>query len=269
MVTDPTKTLVIRQRAAREIDRRFSKLRRFVRDSIFVGKLINNVVSPRQYEFIRDQDKVAEFNRWFQIEIDREILGIAEGTIEPKDHWLNVHVGQGYERGAKKARIIAERGIKSLVGIPDYHPFANPAHLERGELIFARVFNDMKGLTDTMKGQMSRVLSNGIINGENPRVVAKAMVERIDSVGIVRAKLIARTEIVESHNQAHILEGNLIAKETGVKEQYKWIASLDSRVRDKHADWHDKVYSASEVSNMIGEPNCRCSVSLYIDIKNL
>lgn len=267
--SDPTKTLVIRNRATREIDRRFSKIRRFVRESIFVGKLVTNVVSPRQYEFIRDKDKIAEFNRWLQVEIDKEILGIANGTIEPKNHWLNVHVGQGYERGAKKTRVLAERGIKSLVVIPDYHPFANPAHIDRAEFLFTRVFNDMKGLTDTMKSQMNRVLSNGMIQGLNPKTVAKDMVGRIDSIGIVRAKLIARTEIVEAHNQASILEGNLIAKETGIKEQYKWLTSLDGRERDKHRAWHNKVYTPNDVSNMIGEPNCRCSVSLYIDIKNL
>jgi len=266
---DPTKTLVIRNRAAREIDVRFNRLKKFVRDSIFVGGLVTNVVSPRQYEFLRDTEKIKEFNRWLQIEIDKEILGIAEGSIQPENYWLNVHVGQGYERGARKARIIAERGIKSLVGIPDYSPFANVAHIDRAELLYTRVFNDMKGLTDTMKGQMNRVLSNGMLLGQNPKVVAKDMVDRIDKIGITRAKLIARTEIVEAHNQAHVLEGGLIAKETGVKEQYQWIGSDDGRERDSHIARNDNVYSKEEILSMIGEPNCRCSVSLYIDIKNL
>jgi len=83
---DPTKTLVIRTRAAREVDVRFNKIKKFVRDSIFIGGLITNVVSPRQYEFIRDQQKIKEFNRWLQLEVDKEILGIAEGSIEPI-HW--------------------------------------------------------------------------------------------------------------------------------------------------------------------------------------
>lgn len=269
MLSDPTKTLAIRNRASKEIDRRFSKIRKFVRDSIFTGGLITNVVSPRQYEFVRDSEKIKEFNRWLQIEIDKEILGIAQGSIEPQDYWLNVHVGQGYEKGARKARIVAERGIKSLVGIPDYHPFANPAHIERANLIYTRVFNDMKNVTDTMRGQMSRVLSNGIIRGDNPKTVARDMIGRVDSIGIVRAKLIARTEIVESHNQASIIEGSLIAKETGIKEKYQWIGSNDGRERDSHIARNFKIYTKDEVLNLIGEPNCRCSVSLYIDIKNL
>lgn len=269
MAIDPTKTLMIRNRACIEVDRRFSKIRRFVRDSIFTGGLITNVVAPRHYEFVRDIDKVKEFNRFLQIEIDKEILGIAQGSIEPQDFWLNVHVGQGYERGARKTRIIAERGIKSLVGIPDYHPFANPIHLERGQLIYTRVFNDMKNVTDTMRNQMSRVLSNGIIRGDNPKTVARDMIGRVDSIGITRAKLIARTEIVESHNQASIIEGSLIAKETGIKEQYLWIGSDDGRERPSHIARNNNIYTHDEVQNLIGEPNCRCSVSLYIDIKNL
>jgi SPP1 gp7 family putative phage head morphogenesis protein len=266
---DPTKTLSIRNRASKEIDKRFSKIRKFVRDSIFTGGLITNVVSPRQYEFVRDQDKIKEFNRWLQIEIDKEILGIAEGSIEPQDYWLNAHVGQGYAKGARKARIIAERGIRSLVGIPDYSPFANPAHIERAQLIYTRVFNDMKNVTDTMRGQMSRVLSDGILKGEHPRIVAKNMIGRVDAIGITRAKLIARTEIVESHNQASIIEGSLIAKETGIKEKYQWIGSDDGRERDSHIARNNKIYDKDEVLSLIGEPNCRCSVSLYIDIKNI
>jgi SPP1 gp7 family putative phage head morphogenesis protein len=108
-----------------------------------------------------------------------------------------------------------------------------------------------------------------MIRGDNPKTVAKDMIGRVDSIGITRAKLIARTEIVEAHNQAHVVEGGLLAKETGIKEQYQWIGNDDGRERPKHVSWNNNIYSKEEILSMIGEPNCRCSVSLYIDIKNL
>jgi SPP1 gp7 family putative phage head morphogenesis protein len=272
---DPTKTLVIRNRASKEINKRFNKIKTFVRDSIFIGNLITNatqkfsLIRPRQYEFLRDSSKIAEFNRFLQLEIDREILGIADGTIEPKNYWLNVHVGQGYERGAKKTRLIAERGIKSLVGIPDYSPLLNPAHIERAEFIYTRVFNDMKNVTDTMRGQMSRVLADGMLQGLNPKDVARNMLDRVDKIGMTRARLIARTEIVESHNQASIKEAELLEKETGVPIKMQWITSLDGRERETHRQRHLLIYTADDALRLIGEPNCRCSVSAYIDIKKL
>lgn len=270
-MTDPTKTVMIRARAVSEINRRFSKIRKFVRDSIFIGDLVSNasVVAPRRYQFVRDKDKIPEFNRELQRVIDREILGIAEGTIEPKDYWLNVHVGQGYEKGARKARLVAERGIARLATLPDYSPFLNPAHIDRVELVFTRVFNDMKHVTDVMRGQMSSVLSNGMLKGDGIKTIAKNMVNRVDAIGITRARLIARTEIVESHNQASIKETELIEKETGVKLKMQWIGSDDGRERPSHIARNFKIYTREEALNLIGEPNCRCSVSTYIDIKNL
>jgi len=268
---DPTKTLLIRNRASKEIDKRFMPIRKFVRDVIYVGKLVTNssLVQPRKYEFLRDQEKIAEFNRDLQLLIDKEILDIADGVIQPKNYWLNIHMGQAYDKGARKTRLAVERGIPSLTKLPGYSPLANPFHVERAELIYTRVFNDMKNVTDTMRGQMSRVLADGMLRGNNPKTVAKEMIGRVDSIGIVRAKLIARTEIVESHNQASILEGSLLSKETGIKEQYIWIGADDGRERPTHIARNNNIYSKEEVLSMIGEPNCRCSVSLYIDIKNL
>ena len=266
---DPTKTLMIRNRASKEIDRRFSKIRKFVRDSMFTGKLITNQVLERKYEFLRDSEKIAEFNRDLELLINKEILDIADGTIQPKNFWLNIRMGEAYSNGARKTRAMAERGIASLVGLPSYSPLTNPVHLERAELIYTRVFNDMKGVTDTMRSQMSRVLSEGMLRGEGVKKVAKDMIGRVDSIGIVRAKLIARTEIVESHNQASILEGSLLAKETGIEEKYIWIGADDGRERPTHIARNNNIYSKEEVLSMIGEPNCRCSVSLYIDIKKL
>jgi SPP1 gp7 family putative phage head morphogenesis protein len=270
-MNDPTKTLMIRNRASKEIDRRFSKIRKFVRDSINIGKLVVNVsiVDPDKYVYMRDQDKIPEFNRELQKLIDQEILGLTDGTINNENYWLNVHIGQAYDKGARKVRIAAERAIVNLAKLPFYSPFINPAHVERAELIYTRVFNDMKNVTDVMRGQMSRVLAEGMLRGENPKKVAKAMINRVDAIGITRAKLIARTEIVESHNQASIKEAELLENETGVEIKMQWLTSIDGRERASHRSRHLVIYSRDEALSKLGEPNCRCSVSAYIDIEKL
>lgn len=266
---DPTKTLTLRGRANREINVRFGKVKKEVRDAVFVGKLITNVVSPGQFEFVRDAGKVAAFNVFLQGVIDREILGIESGEIDPQDFWLNAYVGDAYARGAKKARLRAEREIKSLDKLPDYSPLANPVHAERAELLYTRTFEGMKGLTETMKGQMNRELAQGMLRGDNSKEVAKAMTDRVDKIGITRAKLIARTEIIESHNQASIKESELLENETGVTTKMLWISSLDDRVRHSHELRHGKLYSKGEAERLIGEPNCRCSVSPTFDIEDI
>ena len=267
---DPTKTFQLRQRAVAEINRRFAKIRKAVREAVLVGGLVTNAVSPGQFEYTRDANKIPEFNAWLQNEIDREILGIANGTIPaPEDHWLNVYVGDAYERGAKKTRAYAERNINSLDSLPDYHPLGNPFHMERAELIFQRVYSDLKGVTEVMSSQISRELANGMMRGLNPKEVAENMADRVDKIGITRARLIARTEIVESHNRASLNEAEELEEETGVAIKMQWVTSMDGRERPSHAARHLKIYPRDEASNMLGEPNCRCSISAYIDIDEI
>lgn len=266
MIRDATKTLTVRRRASKEVDRRFYKIKLAIRD--VVNRESGLIIVNRDFTFMRDPEKIAEFNRYLQDKINEEILFI-EGGGAIEDHWLNVPISDGYIRGAKKSRLALERGLKGVSKIPDYSPLVNPIHADRAELIFTRAFEDLKGVTDVMATQISRELSNGILLGKNPKVVARAMEDRVDKIGKTRAKLIARTEIVESHNRASITEGSIISKETGVDIEYKWSTSIDGRERDTHHDRNGKVYGEDEVESLIGEPNCRCSVSPWFDINKI
>ena len=264
---DPTKTLTIRSQASREIDVRFNRLKRVIRETLNQAEgLIANIesISDGRFIFLRDPEKLDEFNEWFKEQVDEEILA---GGAE--DNWLNAYVGQGYDRGARKTRLAAERNIPSLNKLEDFSPLANPAHVERAELIYTRVYKDLEGVTESMSSAISRELASGILTGENPRTVAARLNKQVDNIGKNRAKLIARTEIVHAHNTASIQEGSLIAAETGVEEQYQWLTAIDGRERPAHHDRHENIYPGGEAQSLLGEPNCRCSVSFYFDVEKV
>lgn len=269
---DATKTLTIRRRAAAEIDRRFKILKRAIRATIVgEGGFFANAAQPAadgRFVFLRDPEKIDEFNKWLSEEIQNEILAI-EGGKEVENHWLNMSVGSAYDRGAKKARLSVERSLPNLDKIPDYHPLQREEHIDRSQLLYTRTFENLRGVTEAMSTQISRELANGMINGHNPNKIARAMEDRVDKIGITRAKLIARTEIIEAHNRAAIVEGELLAAETGEEIKYKWLTSIDGRERATHHDRHKKIYAKDEVDGLLGEPNCRCSVSAYVDIDGL
>ncbi len=227
--------------------------------------LTNAKVSPGQFQYTRDVNKIPQFDQWLQAQIDAEILTNQDGG----DHWLNVHVGNAYERGAKKVNALAGRNIKDYQALPDYSPLTNLHHIERAELIFQRVYSELKGVTEVMSSQISRELANGMIRGENPKKVAARMTDRVDKIGISRARLIARTEIVESHNQASINEADILARETGVEIRMQWITAIDGRERPSHRERHNQIYDRDKVSSMLGEPNCRCSVSAIIELDKI
>lgn len=58
--------------------------------------------------------------------------------------------------------------------MPDFLPdidviFNAPFYLERVGLVYTRTYTDLKGITDTMASQISRVLAQGMAEGRNPR----------------------------------------------------------------------------------------------------
>ena len=116
-----------------------------------------------------------------------------------------------------------------------------------------------------MSKQMSYILSESVAMGRGARETAKMLAGRVDKIGITRAKLLARTEIVETHNVAAINEGLVIEDQTGVEMMMKWTASIDGRERPSHRARNGKIYTKEEVRPLLGEPNCRCSISAVFD----
>jgi hypothetical protein len=78
--------------------------------------------------------------------------------------------------------------------------------------LFTRVFSDLKGITSAMDAQISRVLAQGIADGDGPALLARKLVATIngtkmgdlaltDTLGRFipatrRAMILARTEII-------------------------------------------------------------------------
>jgi SPP1 gp7 family putative phage head morphogenesis protein len=271
MKADPTNTITLRRKAAAEVDARFNRLKRAIRSAFKDGGLKTNIERARQGRFddLLDQVKVDEFNRYFHDQVELEILrqdNLSYIEKGKEDHWLNKHIGEGYRRGAIKMRFAAERMMPNLLKLPDYSPFSNPQHVQRAELIFKKAYSDLEGVTQVMEKQMSRILADGILRGHSVKKVAKEMESRVDKIGKTRAKLIARTEIIESHSSSAIMEADLLEQQTGVTIKMKWISAGDSRVRPEHIDRDGQVYTRAEASNLIGEPNCRCALSAVFDL---
>ena len=135
--------------------------------------------------------------------------------------------------------------------------FAQPETLSKIELIYTRAYNDLKGVTDAMDQNMSRVLANGLAAGQNPTQIASEMTKQVKKIGIVRARAIARTEIISAH-----AEGQLDAFEKlGVAEvgvMAEWVTGGDPC--ELCAELEGVVMTVVEARGLIPRhPNCKCS----------
>jgi len=131
-----------------------------------------------------------------------------------------------------------------------------PFHADRAALIYTRAFNGMKGVTEAMKAQMAHVLATGMAEGRHPWQIARRLADRVDKIGITRARLIARTETARAHRQATLNEFEALEGIVGEEIFGQWWTALDERVRPRHREWHGKVYTREVLATMVGEPNC-------------
>jgi len=288
--TDPTRTTVLRRMFIGQMNKRFRELKGAIWKSVATndcfalkkkisGPAIRTLgltpIPTRQFEYLRSDQKAEAFGKWL---VKQEKLGVLEVINKPdafgrpKQAWTDSYVQSSYQKGIKQAR---QDLINEGVNIPNYDrqpstgfasAFNQPIHMDRLGLVYSRTFTQLKGITAEMDHQISHVLTQGILEGKGPYEIARQMNKRVD-ITLMRAKRIARTEIIKAHNHATLLEFEMVENIIGEKIKVQWMTAGDSRVRPWHAELHGEVMTRDEAMGLLGEPNCRCTILPYIDSK--
>jgi SPP1 gp7 family putative phage head morphogenesis protein len=280
---DPTRTTTLRLMFVKDMDRRFNDLKRLITSAIVDRDIFGLKEKPRQiasfavpganspdplpgyrqFEFATSADKVDGFMEWLNRQEEKGILHTTKtsqlGTAKNKA-WTDIYITDSYKKGA--ARAIYE--MKAVgVSAPDGFGLGmgfglnTPIHADRLALLYTRTFNDLKGIDQAMDAQISRVLAQGLADGDNPIIIAKKINERVDGIGRNRARTLARTEVIRAHHSGMIQEYRNWGL-AGVKVQAEWIAA-GFRVCDECAKRDKKIYTLYEIEGMIPlHPNCRC-----------
>lgn len=138
-------------------------------------------------------------------------------------------------------------------------------------LLFTRTYNDLKGITDTMSSQISRVLAQGMADGDGARMIARKLIQTIngqgESLGITdtlgrfipaqrRALMLARTEIIRAHHMGMIQEYRNWGV-IGVQVLAEWKTAGDDKVCEFCSSMEGKTFTLDEIEPMIpAHPNC-------------
>ena len=304
---DPTHTTTLRNQFSRAMGKRFRELRGLIRKAIVDRDcfgLQNNPTNQndlttqalpqrRQFDFPRSQDKVSAFMDWLRKQEDQGILEIRPGQQlgEAVDNaWTNTYIDSAYQKGIVRGRQeLRQAGYTSRAGdpIPALEEpgevaaaFNQPFHMDRVGLMYTRTFNELKGITDAMDQQISRVLSQAMAEGRNPNEIARLLTRTISGpsgdLGLTdtlgrwipaerRARIMARTEVIRSHHVATIQEYRNWQVE-GVKVQAEWSTAGDARVCRICATLEGSVYDLKTIEGMIPRhPQCRC-IALPLDV---
>lgn len=284
---DPTKTTALRNQFARIMNGRFTALEKAIWNKIVTEDcfMLNPPVIggyAAQFNFPRSSQKVAEFMKWLQGQVDKGILTVSEieqvGEAIDKA-WTNMFITDSYKRGLMRARIelrTAGYNVPSTDATGGTEmSMMLPVHADRLGLLYTRTFMDLKGITDAMDAAISRILTQGMADGDSPRLLASKILGAIngkdmgdlgltDTLGRFipakrRAEMLARTEIIRAHHQATIQEYRNWGV-WGVNVMAEMVTAHDNRVCDEcHNLTLSNPYTLDAAMNLIPvHPNCRC-----------
>lgn len=294
---DPTRTTGLRRRFSAEMYKRFNALAGVIRKAIVDRDCFGlkerpqpfavaaaedmNLPAPRAFAFSRDREKVEGFMAWLR---EQEEAGILETTFRRQqgqaieEAWTDAYVRSAYQRGLSRARRElrgAGYDVSSVESLPGgiRELFHQPVHLDRAGVLYTRTFNELRGITNEMDQQISRILAHGISSGQSPSALARQInstinlprvTVRIPGIGprrltsIQRARTLARTEVIRAHHVATIQEYRN-AGTVGVRLRAEFATAGDYRVCRECLDKEGRVYELDEAEAVIPvHPNCRC-----------
>lgn len=299
-MVDPTKTKTLRRRFSGDARKRFRAIRGLIRDAIIEKKALGDIGQPEaniavphdpamsgedvygplhlhqavtparpgQFDFPRRAEKVEAFMDWLNTQMRTEVLGVTEGParrVTGENAWTRKYIQAGYQQGMERAR----REVVSRGG-PAPFQSANeainrPVHADRVGLLYTRAFEELRGITEATGTAISRVLSEGLAQGRNPRAIARDLNARVTAIGENRARIMARTEVVRAH---HVATTNSY-REAGLETttvQAEWSTAGDDRVCSECEALEGRVFSLDEIEGMIPlHPQCRCVALPVVD----
>ncbi len=243
-----------------------------------IGTLDKRVISTNiKYEYQIDATRFQNINLFIQKLLNNELLDNQNGLWTQR-WWLNANLTQAYEDGTSDV-LQSSKNIATVESVgPELSREMRSIQLEqilfsrgfqsRVGLVQSRVFEMMKGLTDSTRTDLSSTLARGMIDGIGIRELSQNITDRV-KVSFGRAQRIARTEILNAYRVAGGVETDELNEDVyGDSEwgmQSLWFSALAATTRKNHAIRHGRFFTTDEVrefysinSNAI---NCLCSQS--------
>jgi SPP1 gp7 family putative phage head morphogenesis protein len=272
---DPTRTVLLRRKFLRDINRRFNwllkRLRTLLIDEDAFGLIERKPLiiqaAYQQYAFTTDSNKLLAFNIWLKEQVDAGVLVVSGPGGVPGQPWTYPYVETAYKRGLTRAYADTSRGVLDESGLwyADNRSqflrqaFGRPVAMDKVKLLAMRTYDQMVGVTALMSQQLSRNLVLGLASGWGAAKIAREMRKTISSLSRTRARMIARTEIIYAHAEGQLDGFQLLGVEKlGIMAE--WSTAGDDRVCPDCGAYEGETFTIDEARGLIPlHPNCRCA----------
>ncbi|OZI57661.1 phage minor head protein [Bordetella genomosp. 4] len=264
-VSDPTGVDKLERGAINDFAKRLRRIRRAYIDAI--DSFSPEPVVNKAYTFRLDQGLLRAVFDGLATFVDGVLLEGGESQL----WFFETYVGVAYQRGtAQEFANLAQQyeaykaGRQSLLSLISSEPYQ-----ARIALLRAREFEEMEGLSGSVRADMSRVLSDGLARGLNPREIATNLTEQT-RISEGRANRIARTEVSTALRRARLDEADDAADRYGTQAKQMHMSALSPTTRPTHASRHAKLFTTDQQREWWAKDansiNCKCStVTVLVD----
>lgn len=270
---DPTRTAGLRAEYARACKNRFGKVKHLItetvveNDALMLGKpqprRLKLHAAATRYDFPSDPaGKAQAFMDWLRDMVDSEVLEVTwrDGQkIASRSEWQNLYVRTAYTKAVAAADENLRKGGVRVPDLQIWALFNQPMHANTLALLFTRNFENLRDITGIMAGQISRSLTEGMARGLGAMEIARLLNGRVDGIGMRRAILLARTEVIHAYAEASLNR----YEEFGINEvvgEVEFATAGDHRVCEKCKSMNYKTYTIKEARGIIPvHPQCRCA----------
>lgn len=274
---DPTRTATIRRQFIASLKRQFARLKVAImnkivkEDALDLTTLFSVTTHNKAWKFYTSPEKIEAFQEWLSQQLGDTVTGKSQEVL-----W-KAYIQSGYMKGVARSfddtRGNATKALADTQDKMDFYngsreeflrsSFSQPVAVEKVQLLAGRSFDDLENITDDMSTRMSRVLVDGLVEGNSPREVGKALSSEVD-LGLSRSTSIARTEIIRAHAEGQLdsLE-RMGIKEVGVMVELS--SAGDDSVCEECASMNGTIMDIDDAHGLIPvHPNCRCAFIPYI-----
>jgi SPP1 gp7 family putative phage head morphogenesis protein len=228
---DPTRTTMLRNAFVKDSNRRFDKLavavhKAIVDKNVFGTIQVNQLPEDNEYAQGSDASKIERFLSWLNKQLDEivlaSVIGFSLGKMR-SGHWSDKFVYEAYKRGISRGRSEVRMLNSSIPTISNLDwELLDAAHKNTIDLLLNQIYNDYLAISDNLRNQISRVLTDSFLNGDTPVLIADKLVAVINGSGMGtlgisntlgqfipakrRAEILLRTEVTRAHHLANINE---------------------------------------------------------------
>lgn len=271
---DPTRTGRIQKRAVKEMFARLNAVREKIIEQIGTKNALGigldlHPVGPMfntEWAFMSDPQKTQAFRDWITLLFQESVLQ-PYGNQRVDTPWLAEYLDITYRQSIRQAFQQARSGVFAL-GTSEQSQLTSSQFVEAAfnapiarnqlQMLYQRAYDHLDGISKDMSKEMSRVITQGLVDGSHERQIARRLSDVVN-ISRTRAESIVRTEIVHTHAEAMLDTYEMIGVED-VNIMAEYNTAGDDRVCARCAALEGIIMTIEEARGLIPRHSrCRCS----------